>query len=173
MPIASPVPDEIYTPHEHCHHSAQGYLHHYPLRPDTCTDAVKPAAFGLGHHPVLARAHVSHLHVTLTLAGLHLIDYLYERVRTGVDPDTGRPDYLVRGELVPGPTSAGEPLGRWTGVTWDDVARVVMHACWGPTRWTGRRRLRPVHVDLDAQDAAAPWEQDSSAGALSCSMGDK
>jgi hypothetical protein len=113
-------------------------LEHTPVL-DAQDDPVCELPCGVGMHPLLLGIEPWRVRHALTNAGLFLVDYLLERMNTGVDPDTGKHD----------------PWERWTGLTWDEVAmalRIRAHA-------QARPQARPEHVDLDAPGGARwPWE---------------
>lgn len=112
-----------------------------------------PPMYGLGAHPALHNTTDLDLRLLLRAGGTWVIDHVYELITTGVDPDTGRP--------VPDP-STGRPLGRWTGVRWEDVAVALLRRAHG--RFTSEGWAKdagsPQDVDLDAPGGGAwPWER--------------
>jgi hypothetical protein len=107
---------------------------------------------GLLSHPVLQSASTRELYETFTLAGTHLIDYLHHIVCTGRDPDTGAQLWRLGSTLVPARTAGADVLEPWAGVTWDDMARALMHKLHVRTpvpRDADGKPARPRRIDPD------------------------
>lgn len=122
---------------------------------DLCEDPTGPAQYGIGNHPALRGLPWWRVRHTLSIVGVNLIDYVYEWITTGIEPDT-RPAGMRRG--AKGATKRTSERDRWTGITWDDVATAILIRAHAPYKNAGN----PVamHVDLDAPGGGAwPWER--------------